>query len=121
MLYISRVVLQVLGVEDFGIYNIVMGLWFYFLFNGTMTATTQRFINVEKASNDIQRVNKVFNISILNHLLIIFIVFVLAETVGLWFLNHKLVIPAERLQAANIVLSNSAKFIALVEIHQGAI
>ena len=50
-----------------------------------MTATTQRFINVEKPSNDIQRVNKVFNISILNHLLIIFIVSVLAETVGLWF------------------------------------
>ena len=79
MLYISRVVLQVLGVEDFGIYNIVMGVVVLFsFFNGTMTATTQRFINVEKASNDIQRVNKVFNISILNHLLIIFIVFVLA-------------------------------------------
>lgn len=86
MLYISRVVLQVLGVEDFGIYNIVMGVVVLFsFFNGTMTATTQRFINVEKASNDIQRVNKVFNISILNHLLIIFIVFVLAETIGLWF------------------------------------
>ena len=80
-----------------------------------MTATTQRFINVEKASNDIQRVNKVFNISILNHLLIIFIVFVLAETVGLWFLNHKLVIPTERLQAANIVYQ-LALIIALVEI-----
>ena len=62
MLYISRVVLQVLGVEDFGIYNIVMGVVVLFsFFNGTMTATTQRFINVEKASNDIQRVNKVFN------------------------------------------------------------
>ena len=116
MLYISRVVLQVLGVEDFGIYNIVMGVVVLFsFFNGTMTATTQRFINVEKASNDIQRVNKVFNISILNHLLIIFIVFVLAETVGLWFLNHKLVIPAERLQAANIVYQ-LALIIALVEI-----
>lgn len=116
MLYISRVVLQVLGVEDFGIYNIVMGVVVLFsFFNGTMTATTQRFINVEKASNDIQRVNKVFNISILNHLLIIFIVFLLAETVGLWFLNHKLVIPAERLQAANIVYQ-LALIIALVEI-----
>ena len=116
MLYISRVVLQVLGVEDFGIYNIVMGVVVLFsFFNGTMTATTQRFINVEKASNDIQRVNKVFNISILNHLLIIFIVLVLAETVGLWFLNHKLVIPSERLQAANIVYQ-LALIIALVEI-----
>ena len=66
-------------------------------------------------TSDIQRVNKVFNISILNHLLIIFIVLVLAETVGLWFLNHKLVIPAERLQAANIVYQ-LALIIALVEI-----
>ena len=91
------------------------GCVLFSFFNGTMTATTQRFINVEKASNDIQRVNKVFNISILNHLLIIFIVLVLAETVGLWFLNHKLVIPAERLQAANIVYQ-LALIIALVEI-----
>ena len=75
-----------------------------------MTATTQRFINVEKASNDIQRVNKVFNISILNHLLIIFIVFVLAETVGLWFLNHKLVIPAERLTSRKYRLPISVNY-----------
>ncbi len=104
MLYISRVVLRVLGVEDFGIYNIVMGVVILFsFFNGTMTATTQRFINVEKASNDSKRINKVFNISILNHLLIMLIVVILAETVGLWFLNHKLIIPAARMQAANIV------------------
>ena len=52
MLYISRVVLQVLGVEDFGIYNIVMGvvvLYFPFLMAQSLTATTQRFINVVKS------------------------------------------------------------------------
>lgn len=116
MLYISRVVLSVLGVEDFGIYNIVMGVVILFsFFNGTMTATTQRFINVEKASNDASRVSKVFNISILNHFFIMFVVVLLAETVGLWFLNHKLVIPTERLQAANIVYQ-VALVIALIEI-----
>ena len=116
MLYISRVVLRVLGVEDFGIYNIVMGVVILFsFFNGTMTATTQRFINVEKASNDSKRINKVFNISILNHLLIMLIVVLLAETVGLWFLNHKLIIPAARMQAANIVYQ-VALTIALIEI-----
>ena len=116
MLYISRVVLRVLGVEDFGIYNIVMGVVILFsFFNGTMTATTQRFINVEKASNDASRVNKVFNISILNHFFIMFVVVLLAETVGLWFLNHKLVIPTERLQASNIVYQ-VALVIALIEI-----
>ncbi|QPB42721.1 MATE family efflux transporter [Rodentibacter haemolyticus] len=116
MLYISRVVLRVLGVEDFGIYNIVMGVVILFsFFNGTMTATTQRFINVEKASNDVERINKVFNISLLNHLFIMLIVTVLAETVGLWFLNHKLNIPATRMQAANAVYQ-IALLIALIEI-----
>ncbi|OOF59029.1 oligosaccharide flippase family protein [Rodentibacter myodis] len=116
MLYISRVVLRVLGVEDFGIYNIVMGVVILFsFFNGTMTATTQRFINVEKASNEVARVNKVFNISLLNHLLIMVVVAILAETVGLWFLNHKLNIPAARMQAANVVYQ-IALLIALIEI-----
>ena len=116
MLYISRVVLRVLGVEDFGIYNIVMGVVILFsFFNGTMTATTQRFINVEKASNDTARVNKVFNISILNHLFIMFVVAVLAETVGLWFLNHQLIIPTERLHAANMMYQ-AALVIGLIDI-----
>ncbi|MBN6082284.1 polysaccharide biosynthesis protein [Aggregatibacter actinomycetemcomitans] len=116
MLYISRVVLRVLGVEDFGIYTIVMGVVILFsFFNGTMTATTQRFINVEKASNDSGRVNQVFNISILNHLFIMLVVVVLAETVGLWLLNYKLNIPAPRMNAANMVYQ-VALLIALVEI-----
>ncbi len=116
MLYISRVVLRVLGVEDFGVYNIVMGVVILFsFFNGTMTATTQRFINVEKASGDPLKVNKVFNISILNHVLIMFLVVLLAETAGLWFLNVKLNIPAARMPAANIVYQ-LALLIALVEI-----
>ncbi|OOF42514.1 polysaccharide biosynthesis protein [Rodentibacter rarus] len=116
MLYISRVVLRVLGVEDFGIYNIVMGVVILFsFFNGTMTATTQRFINVEKAANDVSRINMIFNISLLNHLFIMLIVTVLAETVGLWFLNHKLNIPTERMSAANIVYQ-IALLIALIEI-----
>lgn len=116
MLYISRVVLQVLGVEDFGIYNIVMGVVILFsFFNGTMTATTQRFINVEKATGNEARVNTVFNISLLNHGLIMVIVALLAETVGLWFLNHKLNIPEARMAAANTVYQ-VALLIALIEI-----
>lgn len=116
MLYISRVVLRVLGIEDFGVYNIVMGVVILFsFFNGTMTATTQRFINVEKAANDSTRINIIFNISILNHLFIMFVVALLAETVGLWFLNHKLNIPVARMQAANVVYQ-IALLIALIEI-----
>lgn len=116
MLYISRVVLQVLGVTDFGIYNLVMGVVILFsFFNGTMTLTTQRFINVEKASGDIARINKIFNLSLINHFLIMVVVIILAETVGLWFLNDKLNIPEARISAANTVYQ-IALLIALVEI-----
>ena len=115
-LYISRVVLDVLGVDDFGLYNLVMGVVILFsFFNGTMTATTQRFINVEKASNELTRVNKIFNLSLLNHVFIVFIVVILAETVGLWFLNQKLNIPLERMEAANQVYQ-IALLITLIEV-----
>lgn len=103
-LYTSRVVLQVLGVDDFGIFNVVGGVVVLFSFlNGSMSAATQRFINVEKASGVVERVKKIFNISVVNHLLIALAILVLAETFGLWFLNAKLNIPPERMYAANWV------------------
>ncbi|OOF65711.1 polysaccharide biosynthesis protein, partial [Rodentibacter caecimuris] len=116
MLYISRIVLEVLGVEDFGIYNLVMGVVVLFsFFNGTMTATTQRFINIEKASNQLESVRKIFNLSIINHIFIIITVILLAETIGLWFLNEKLNIPFEKIETANIIFQ-IALCITLVEI-----
>lgn len=103
-LYTSRVVLQVLGVEDFGIYNLVGGVVVLFSFlNASMSAATQRFINFEKASGVLEHVKKIFNISVVNHLLISFIVLVLAETIGVWVLNYKLNIPPERVYAANVM------------------
>lgn len=103
-LYTSRVVLQVLGVEDFGIFNLVGGVVVLFSFlNNSMSAATQRFINYEKASEIVEDIKKVFNISVVNHFLISLIVLVLAETIGLWFLNTKLNIPSERMYAANVV------------------
>ena len=115
-LYTSRIVLEVLGVSDFGVYSLVMGVVILFsFFNGTMTATTQRFINVEKASGQPAAVNKIFNLSIINHLAIIVVVISLAESVGLWFLNQKLNIPAERMDATNVVYQ-IALAITLVEV-----
>jgi len=97
-------VLQVLGVADFGIYNLVGGILVLISFlNNSMNAATQRFMNVEKASMLPKRINKIFNISLLNHLLIAFVVLLLAETLGLWFLNNQLNIPLDRMYAANIV------------------
>ncbi|GGW53129.1 hypothetical protein GCM10008085_00160 [Winogradskyella epiphytica] len=103
-LYTSRVVLNTLGVEDFGIYNLVGGIVVLFSFiNSGMTAATQRFLNFEMAKNSTKAVQRVFSVSMNAHFLIIGVILFLSETVGLWFLNYKLNIPAERMYAANVV------------------
>ena len=107
-LYTSRVVLQTLGVEDFGIYNVVGGVVVMFSFlNSAMSSATQRFLSFELGKNNIKQFGKVFSMSINIHALIALIIFILAETVGLWFVNTELVIPADRLVAANWVYQSS--------------
>lgn len=102
-LYTSRIVLNVLGVDDFGIYNIVGGVVVVFSFlNNAMIQATQRFLNVEigKIEGD---VNKVFSQSLMLHIVIALIVLLLGETIGFWFLNSQINIPHLRTGAANIV------------------
>ena len=104
-LFTSRIVLQTLGVTDYGINNVVGGVVAMFGFiSGTLMGITQRFISVElgKGSN-IVVLQKIFSTSLILHIAACVIVVILAETVGLWFLNSKLVIPAERMIAANWV------------------
>ena len=85
-LYTSRVVLRVLGVEDFGIFNVVAGVVAMFGFlNSSMSATTQRFISFSLGRGD-DNLNKVFSTCVLTHALIALGVLVLVESVGLWFL-----------------------------------
>lgn len=101
-LYTSRVVLEVLGVEDFGIYNVVGGVVAMFGFlNSSMAITTQRFLNFEMGRNDFVKLNRVFSLSVSFHVVIAIVIFILAETIGIWFLNTKLNIPQERMVAAN--------------------
>lgn len=103
-LYTSRVVLNTLGVEDFGIYNLVGGVVVLFSFiNGSMTTATQRFLNFEMGKANLDGIHKVFCISTNVYFFISFIIVLLAETIGLWFLNNKLNIPIDRMNAANIV------------------
>ena len=84
-LYTSRVVLQVLGVEDFGIYNVVGGIVVLFTFvNNAMVTSTQRFLNYELGHGDSEAVRRVFSASVTIHLGIALLTFVLAETVGLY-------------------------------------
>jgi len=103
-LYTSRVVLNTLGVEDFGIYNVVGGFVTMFGFlNSAMASATQRFLSFEIGKGDRDQLRNVFSMSVNIHFLIAFIIFILAETVGLWFVNTQLTIPAGRMGAAQWV------------------
>lgn len=101
-LYTSRVVLKVLGVIDYGIYNVIGGVVALMgLLNGAMTSATNRFFSFELGKNDEVALKSIFSMSI-NIYIIVAVVFVFfAETLGLWFVNTQLVIPADRLYAAN--------------------
>lgn len=103
-LYTSRVVLAQLGIKDYGIYNVVGGVVTMFAFlNNCMTTSTQRFMTFELGKGNLQKLKNVFASSLNIHIGIALAVVLLAETVGLWFVNYKLVIPADRLVAANWV------------------
>ncbi len=100
-LYTSRVVLQVLGVEDYGVFYVVWGLVYIFNFiNYSITASTQRFLTFELGTGNKQRLHEVFITSLHIHFIISLIVIVLCETGGLWFLTEKMVIPDGRQTAA---------------------
>lgn len=99
-LYSSRVVLQALGVDDYGIYNVVGGIVSIFAFlNAAMSSSTQRYITYYLGF-DRNKIGLVFSNCFFVHVIIAGIVLVFAETIGLWFLNNKLVIPEPRMQAA---------------------
>ena len=113
-LYTSRVVLQMLGVDDFGIYNVVGGIIVLFSFiNNAMVASTQRFLNFELGRGNVEEAQKVFAASLNIYLIIVVIFMLLAETLGLWFLNRYINIPPERTVAANWVYQASLVATAL--------
>lgn len=100
-LYTSRVVLQTLGVEDFGVYNIIGGVVVLFAFlNSSMSNATQRFVSYGIGRGDQDWLKKVFSTSMNCHLIISLILLILSETVGLWFVNTQLNIPEGRMEAA---------------------
>lgn len=103
-LYTSRIVLSTLGEVDYGIYNVVGGVITMFAFlNNSMSAATQRFLTIAIGRQDINECKTVFSNSVRIHLILGAVVVLLCETVGLWFVNYKLTIPADRMFAANIV------------------
>lgn len=128
-LYSVRVVLNTLGAMDYGIYNVVAGVVTMFTFLSTsMAAASQRFFSFSLGQNDIEGLKKIFCITLEIYLILIAIVVLFAETIGLWFVNNKLVIPAERMNAARwvyhfaiiafIINLFSAPFMALIISHE---
>lgn len=107
-LYTSRVILAALGVEDYGIYNVVGGLVSMFsLISNSLSSAVSRFLNFELGKGNTDGLQKVFSTSLYIHLGLATIIVILAESVGIWFLNHQMNIPESRMYAANWVFQAS--------------
>lgn len=101
-LYTSRVVLATLGFTDYGLNNVIGGIIAMFSFiNGAMTNTTSRFITFALGKGDEKRLKVVFSMGFYIHCLIALLIVILGETIGLWFLYNKMVIPPDRMFAAS--------------------
>ncbi len=114
-LYTSRVVLRTIGVSDYGIYNVVAGFVSLFSFlNSALSSGIQRFYNYELGKNGESGFTKVYVCATCIQIILIVILVVLLETVGLWYVNNKLVVPVERLGAARILFQFSVVSLVLV-------
>lgn len=122
-LFTSRVVLNTLGVVDYGLYNVVGGFVTIFTFlNGAMSTATQRFITFELAKGDIERQKATFSTAIIIHFVLAALIFLFAETVGMWMLYEKMVIPEGRFAAAMWVyqLSIASCMLSIVSLPYNA-
>ena len=128
-LYTSREVLAQLGVSDFGVYNVVAGVIILFSFiQEAMNSATTRFFTFNLGKGNFHQLRKTFSLCINIHILTAVIILILGETVGLWFLNTQLNIPAERMGAANFVFHFSvlsacigilqAPYMAVINAHE---
>lgn len=107
-LYTSRVILQALGVEDYGIYNVVGGFVAMFsMISSSLSASTGRFLTYELGKGDIEKLQNVFSTSLIIHIVLVILIVSLAESFGVWFINNHMTIPEERLYSANWVFHAS--------------
>jgi len=107
-LYTSRIILQTLGVEDYGVYNVVCGFVSMFTFlNTSMSNGIQRFYNYELGKTGITGANNVYVTSMLIQFLLGFLIIVVCESFGLWYLHSKMVIPESRMFAAEWIFQLS--------------
>lgn len=100
-LYSSRLILQALGVDDYGTYNVVGGfVSMFWLVSGSLSSAVTRFLNVEMGKGNQEELKKVFSMSLNIMLVLAIVVLLLTESFGIWFFHHKMNIPAGREEAA---------------------
>ncbi|ALU28039.1 oligosaccharide flippase family protein [Myroides odoratimimus] len=117
-LYTSRVVLRELGVSDYGLYSVVGGLVTMIgFFNAAMTTATQRYLSFDIGKGEESRLSKTFSATLTIHFFIAALALILAETIGIWYVNYKLVFPENRVYAVNFVYQFSV-FTFLLSIIQ---
>lgn len=103
-LYTSRIVLQALGIDDYGIYGVIGGVVGMASFlNSSMAGATSRFITFELGKGNQDKLKKIFSTAFIVHLIIAAVVAILAETVGLWFVNNKMNFPEGSIFAVNVL------------------
>lgn len=118
-LYTSRVILDKLGVVDFGLYNAIGGVVGMLAFlNGTLSIGTMRFLTYELGAGNLDKLKKTFSTAFFAHTILAGIIVLLLETGGMWFLYNKMVIPDERLSACLWVfhLSIISTFISITQV-----
>lgn len=106
--YTSRIILQNLGIESYGVYNIVGGIAVLFSFlSNSLSSSTQRYLTFAIGKNDSNHVSRVFSAALISHVIIAIIIAILSEILGLWLLSNKLDIPIEKYNDALIVFQIS--------------
>lgn len=122
-LFTSRVVLQKLGVEDYGIYQTVGGMVAMLSFiNGALSTGSSRFLTYELGTGDFNKLKRVFSTTLSIHIGLAIFIILVAETFGLWFVYNKLVIPPERMNAAILAyhLSVLISFFSITQVPYSA-
>lgn len=122
-LYTARVVLEALGEVDYGILNVVTGCVAIFTFlNGALSGSTSRFLTFELGRGDQEQLRRTFSATLVIHIVLAIAIVILSETIGLWLLVNKLVIPVERMSAAHWAyqIGILAMVISIIQVPFGA-
>lgn len=123
-IYTSRIILQNLGIEDYGLYTVVAGVVVMFSFlNSALNSSSQRYLTIAIGKGDISESNKVFNIIRVIHFLLGLLIVAVCEIIGLWFINYKMTIPEGREFAVHCVfhISLICTFISVISIPYNAL